>query len=57
MITKSVETSEYFVLLSSIFTVLKGVLTSFAWLSILFYAIKWFRMKKWKEIKTTSNKT
>jgi len=46
MITKSVETSEYFVLLSSIFTLLKSVLTSFAWISILFYSIKWFRMKK-----------
>ncbi len=57
MITKSVETSEYFVLLSSIFTLLKGVLTSFAWISILFYSIRWFRMKKRKEIKTTSNKT
>lgn len=57
MITKSVETSAYFVLLSSIFTFLKGVLTSFAWISILFYSIRWFRMKKSKEIKTTSNKT
>ena len=46
MITKSVETSEYFVLLSSIFTLLKSVLTSFAWISILFYFIKWFRIKK-----------
>lgn len=45
MITKSVETSEYFVLLSSMFTLLKGVLTSFAWISILFHSIRWFRMK------------
>ncbi len=56
MITKSVEVSEYFVLLSSIFTLLKGVLTSFAWTSILFYSIRWFRMKKRKEIKTTTNR-
>lgn len=46
MITKSVETSEYFVLLSSIFTLLKGVLTSFAWISILLYSIRWIRLKK-----------
>jgi len=46
MITKSVETSEYFVLLSSIFTLLKGLLTSFAWISILLYSIRWLRMKK-----------
>ncbi len=57
MITKSVKTSGYFVLLSSIFTLFKGVLTSIAWISILFYSIRWFRMKKWKKIKTTSNKT
>lgn len=49
MITKSVETSEYFVLLSSTFTLLKGVLTSFAWISILFYSIRWFRMVKLKQ--------
>ena len=46
MITKSVETSEYFVLFSSVFTILKSVFTSFAWISILFYSIRWFRMKK-----------
>jgi hypothetical protein len=46
MITKSVETSEYFVLFSSIFTILKTVFTSFAWISILFYSIRWFRIKK-----------
>ena len=57
MITKSVETSEYFVLLSSIFTLLKGVSTSFAGISILFYSIKWFRMKKWKEMKNSYNTT
>jgi hypothetical protein len=55
MITKSVETSENFVLLSIIFTFLKGVSTSFAWISILFYSIKWFRMKKWKEMKNNYN--
>lgn len=46
MITKTVETSECFVLLSSIFTLLKSMLTSFAWIGILFYSIRWFRMKK-----------
>lgn len=52
MITKSVETSEYFVLLSSIFTLLKSVLTSFAWIAILYYAVRWFRMKngRWYQI-------
>ena len=45
MISKSIEISETIVLLSSSFTVLKGVLTSTAWLVILVYAIKWFRMK------------
>jgi hypothetical protein len=45
MISKSIEISETIVLLSSSFTVLKGVLTSIAWIVILVYAIKWFRMK------------
>lgn len=41
MISKSIEISESFVLLSSSFTVLKGTLTSIAWLTILIYSIKW----------------
>ena len=45
MITKSVEISESFVLLSSTFTILKGTLTSIAWMGILGYSIKWVRMK------------
>ena len=45
MITKSVETSEYFVLISSIFTITKAALTSVAWLSIVIFAIRWLRMK------------
>lgn len=45
MITKTVHTSEYFVLLSSTFTVLKSVFTTLAWFSILFYGIKFFRVK------------
>mgnify|MGYP003691184879 CR=1 FL=1 len=46
MITKSLVPSENFVLLSSIFTILKGVLTSFSWISISYYSIKWF----WKKL-------
>ena len=45
MISKSIEISETIVLLSSSFTVLKGVLTSIAWITILVYAVKWFRTK------------
>ena len=45
MISKSIELSESFVLLSSSFTVLKGTLTSIAWLSILIYAIKWLILR------------
>ena len=45
MITKSIEISETIVLLSSTFTVLKGLLTSIAWIAILVYAIKWFGIK------------
>jgi hypothetical protein len=50
MISKSVTISESFVLISSLFTVLKGVLTSIAWLAILMYAAKWciLRIKKKK---------
>lgn len=45
MISKSIEISETIVILSSTFTVLKGVLTSIAWITILVYAIKWLRLK------------
>ena len=45
MITQSVGISEKLVLLSSSFTVLKGVLTTIAWIVILVYAIIWFRTK------------
>ncbi|MFT4738962.1 MAG: hypothetical protein ACJAZM_003204 [Cyclobacteriaceae bacterium] len=45
MITKSIEISETIVILSSTFTVLKGVLTSISWIAILVYAMKWFRLK------------
>lgn len=45
MITKSIEISETIVLLSSTFTVLKGGMTSIAWIAILVYAIKWFGIK------------
>jgi len=53
MISKSIEMSESFVLLSSSFTVLKGTLTSIAWLTILMYSIKWLILrinkKKYKQ--------
>ena len=45
MISKSIEMSESFVLLSSSFTVLKGTLTSIAWLTLLMYSIKWLLLK------------
>lgn len=45
MITKSIEISESLVLISSSFTVLKGVLTSISWIAILIYAIKWFLLR------------
>lgn len=45
MITKSIHISETIVVLSSTFTILKGVLTSVAWIAILVYGITWFRMK------------
>ncbi len=48
MISKSVDLSASIVLLSSAFTVLKGVLTSIAWLAIFIYTIKWLALK-WKE--------
>ena len=52
MISKSIEISESFVLLSSSFTVLKGTLTSIAWLTILMYSIKWLILR----IKEKKNK-
>lgn len=45
MISKSMEMSESFVLLSSSFTVLKGTLTSIAWFTILMYSIKWLILR------------
>jgi len=45
MITKSIEISETVVFLSSTFTILKGFLTSVAWIAIFVYAVKWCRMK------------
>lgn len=45
MISKSIEMSESFVLLSSSFTVLKGSLTSIAWLTLLMYSIKWLLLR------------
>ena len=54
MISKSIEISESFVLISSSFTVLKSILTSISWVAILIYSIKWLIMKRKK---TTSSKT
>lgn len=45
MITKSIEISETIVVLSSTFTILKGVLTSISWTAILVYGVRWFRIK------------
>lgn len=45
MISKSIEISESFVLISSSFTVLKGTLTSIAWITILMYSIKWLILR------------
>ncbi len=45
MISKSIEISESFVLFSSTCTILKGVLTSVAWIAIFVYGITWLRMK------------
>jgi len=45
MITESVEITESFVQTSSTFSILKGVFTSIAWISILFYSIKYARMR------------
>ena len=58
MISKSIEMSESFVLISSSFTVLKGTLTSIAWLTILIYSIKWLILRiNEKKNKQISNKT
>ncbi len=48
MISESIEFSETIVLLSSTFTILKGMLTSIAWMIILIVAIIWIRMKMLK---------
>ena len=45
MISKSLELTKTLVLLSSSLTILKGLFTSITWITILVYAIKWFRMK------------
>ncbi len=45
MITKSIEISETLVFISSAFTVLKGMLTSVAWLAILIYTMKWLTVR------------
>lgn len=57
MISKSVTISKSIVLISSLFTVLKSVLTSISWLAILMYSAKWFilRIKK-KNNKQTPTK-
>ena len=58
MISKSIEMSESFVLISSSFTVLKGTLTSIAWLTILIYSINWLILRiNEKKNKQISNKT
>lgn len=54
MITKSIEISKSFVLLSSTFTVLKSLLTTFSWIVILIYAIKWVRLKIMKKATKSS---
>jgi len=45
MISKSIEISESIVLISSSFTILKGALTSIAWIAILGYSIKWLILR------------
>lgn len=61
MITKSIEISEGLIQLSSTFTILKGLFTSLAWISILYYSIIWLRMiilkKKNKQSLTKANFT
>jgi hypothetical protein len=57
MITQSVKITETMVILSSTFTVLKGVLTSIAWMAIIVYSIKWARLKMLKKRKNKRSKT
>ncbi|MRI01686.1 hypothetical protein GH721_14180 [Kriegella sp. EG-1] len=45
LISKAINISETFVSIASCFTLLKGVLTSIAWVAILTYSIKWLKMK------------
>ena len=45
MISNSIEVSQSIVFLSSSLTVLKGVLTSIAWIAILIYSIKWLILR------------
>ncbi|MEO9893269.1 hypothetical protein [Aurantibacter sp.] len=56
LITRSVEVSETIVLLASTFTVLKGVLTSIAWVTIVVYAINWLMLKIKKKSVTQPKK-
>ncbi len=46
MITKSIVLSEMFVLISSSFTILKGLFTTIAWATILVYSIKWINSNR-----------
>jgi formate hydrogenlyase subunit 3/multisubunit Na+/H+ antiporter MnhD subunit len=46
MITKTINISKIIVYLSSTFTILKGVLTSIAWVAILIYSVKWMINRK-----------
>ncbi len=55
MITHTIEISEWLVLTSSTFTILKGVLTTVAWITILVLSIKWI-LYRVKLNKTTSKK-
>lgn len=43
MVSKSMEPGEAIVFLSSTCTVLKGIITSLAWIAVLVYSVKWFR--------------
>ncbi len=45
MISRSIEITETVVILSSTFTVIKGFLTSIAWITIFAYTISWFKSK------------
>ncbi len=52
MISKSIDIFESLVLISSSFTIFKGVLTSIAWLSIFIHSVKWLILR----IKEKNNK-